>query len=283
MKAPMKTAQYQQQMTKTFTEHGFEVPEVESAYILSEVMDMRAIELPLHADETLTEEQLCKAENFLRRRLAHEPFQYIFGWTPFRYLELKVGPGVLIPRPETEVLVELVMKKLPRGAEVCELGAGSGAISLSLASERKDLSVEGSEFSAEAFVWAETNRKALGLPNVRFHRGDLFEPFPGRRFDAVVANLPYVAESERALLPPNVRDYEPAQALFAPEEGFSLIERALREAPEHLRPERSFLFFEIGETQGSRALDAARKTSFFRQTSIEPDQYGTPRFLFAER
>lgn len=279
----MKTAEYQQRLTRIFTEHGFEVPEVESAYILSEVMKVRALELPLHANEPLPEEQLSKAEEFLKRRLANEPFQYIFGWTPFRFLELKVGPGVLIPRPETEVLVELVMKRLPRGAEVCELGTGSGAISLALASERKDISVVASELSGEAFVWAETNRKALSLPNVRFHRGDLFEPFHGRRFDAIVANLPYVAGSERKHLPPNVRDYEPAEALFAPEEGFFLVEKALREAPDHLRPEHSFLFFEIGETQGSRALDAARKTGFFRQLSIEPDQYGVRRFLFAER
>ncbi len=283
MKADMKTAQYQRQLTRIFTEHGFEVPEIESAYLLSEVMNVRSVELPLHAEEPLPEEQLRKAEGFLKRRLAHEPFQYIFGWTPFRFLELKVGPGVLVPRPETEYLVELVMKRLPRGANVCELGAGSGAISLALASERSDLSVEGSELSGEAFVWTETNRKALALPNVRFHRGNLFEPFRGRRFDAVVANLPYVAESERELLPPNVRNYEPAEALFSPEEGFSLIERALREAPDHLRPERSFLFFEIGEMQGSRALDAARETGFFKHLGIEPDQYGVRRFLFAER
>lgn len=279
----MKTAQYQKQLARVFAEHGFDSPEIESAYILSEVMNVRALELPLHAEKPVSEEHFLKAESFLKRRLGHEPFQYIFGWTPFRFLELKVGPGVLIPRPETEYLIDLIIKRLPHGAKVCELGTGSGAISLALASERNDLFLEGSEFSAEAYSWSETNRAALNPPNVRFHRGNLFEPFNGIRFDGIVANLPYVSEAEKELLPPNVRNYEPAEALFAPDEGFSLIERALREAPNYLQPKRAFLFFEIGETQGSRALHAAQQTGFFNRLSIEPDQYGVRRFLFAER
>ena len=181
-------------------------------------------------------------------------------------------------------MLDFVLKKLPRNAVVCELGTGSGAISLSLGSERPDLTVYGSELSPEAFRWSELNRKALDLPNVHFFSGSLYEPFPsGLKFDAVVANLPYVAEEERAALPPNVRDYEPAAALFAPDRGYAVIERAIREAPGYLKSGAVQLFFEIGETQGERLRDFVLKQGFFNEAEILPDQYGVPRQLYAAR
>lgn len=280
----MKAAEIRKTLTAVFREHGFESPEIEADYIVSEVLNVRGFELYLHDADCLSEEQLSQARKFRDRRLANEPYQYIFGWTPFRELDLKVGPGVLIPRPETEFMLDSVLKKLPRNALVCELGVGSGAISLSLAFERRDLTVYGSELSPAAFRWAELNRTSLGLPNVHFMQGSLYEPFPGEmRFDAVMANLPYVAEEERAALPANVRDYEPAEALFAPDHGYALMEQAIREAPDHLRPGHAQLFFEIGETQGERLKSFTLAQGFFTRAEILPDQYGVPRLLAAER
>ena len=280
----MKTAELRRKLTAVFTENGFESPGLEADYIVSEVLHLRGFELMLHDSDELSDSQLAQAEEFRRRRLTHEPYPYIFGWTPFRELDLKVGPGVLIPRPETEYMLDSVLKKLPRNAVVCELGTGSGAIALSLAFERPDLQVAASEISPDALHWAELNLRELKLPNIRFFAGSLFDPFPpDLKFDAVVANLPYVAEEERPGLPPNVRDYEPPQALFAPDHGYALIEQAIREAPRHLKPDAAQLFFEIGETQGERLRDFTLAQGFFTAAEILPDQYGVPRQLAARR
>lgn len=280
----MNVSELRKKLTAVFREHEFDSPGIEADYIVSEVLHVRGFELLLHDPDSVTPDQLARAESFLQRRLRNEPYQYIFGWTPFREIDLKVGPGVLIPRPETEFILDFVLKKLPRNAVVCELGTGSGAISLALASERPDLSLYGSEISPGAFHWSELNRKALDLPNVQFFPGSLYAPFPpDLKFDAVVANLPYVAEEERPDLPPNVRDYEPAAALFAPDQGCAVIEQAVREAPEHLKPDAAQLFFEIGETQGGRLRRFVLEQGFFTLAEILPDQYGTPRLLYAVR
>ena len=280
----MKVSDLRRDFTSVFRRHGFESPELEADFIAAEVLGIRGLELLLHDPDPLTESQLLQAREFLHRRLKNEPFQYIFGWTPFREIDLKVGPGVLIPRPETEYLLDFVLRSLPPSAMVCELGTGSGAIALSLAHERRDLTVYASELSPAAFRWAELNRKTLALPNVHFLPGDLYEPFPADlKFDAVVANLPYIAEEERPGLPPNVRDHEPPEALFAPDHGYALMERAIREAPLHLRSDRAMLFFEIGETQGERLRGFTLREGFFTDAEILPDQYGVPRLLAARR
>lgn len=279
----MKISEYRKKLTSEFQLSGFDSPELEASFILEEVLQLRHTELILYAENEVTPEQYAKAEEFKKRRLQNEPYQYIFGWTPFRDLNLKVGPGVLIPRPETEFMLDPVIKMLPFQAKVCELGTGSGAISLALGSERKDISVWGSEFSPQAFYWSELNRKESGLKNVQFLQGDLYDAFPAElRFDAVIANLPYIDEAERTELPPNVRDYEPASALFAPDHGYALMERAIREAPMHLNEKHSYLIFEIGETQGERLLQYIQSCGYFDQAEVRPDQYGVPRWLFAE-
>lgn len=278
-----KVKDLQKEMTEIFREKAFDSPELESTFILEEVLHLPGMEMIFRGEDLLTEEQLAQAHSFMERRLTHEPYQYIFGWTPFRELDLAVGPGVLIPRPETEFILDHVIRHLPHNAKVCELGTGSGAISLSLGKERKDLFIMGSEISEEAFHYSQRNLERTGLTNVRFFRGDLFEPFPAEmRFDALVANLPYIAHEEFDSLPPNVRDYEPTTALLAEDGGFALIERAIRECEYHLS-EEALLWMEMGESHGERALECVKKYGFFRKAELLPDQYGVKRFLFAGR
>ena len=200
-------------LAERFLQAGFEAADLEAHYIVCEAAGIPDREFALHAHEEATSEVQGRAESFLMRRLANEPWQYIFGHAPFRSLELVVGPGCLIPRPETEYSIDLMLGDLPHGASVCELGAGSGAISLALASERPDLTVVGVELSPDALKWAELNLKKLALPNVTFLQGDLFAPVAGRRFDLVAANLPYIPEGDREKLPPNVIGYEPGEAM----------------------------------------------------------------------
>lgn len=275
----MKLCDFQKNTIETFRAAGFDSPDIETAYLLEEVTGIRHNLLWTVPERCLTAAELEHAENYLRRRLAHEPFQYICGWEDFRELKLNVAPGCLIPRPETEVLVDMVLKVLPRQAHVCELGTGSGAIALSIAYERKDSRVTASEISPDAFAIADANRKKYALNNVNLLQGDLFASFdPADPFDLLVANLPYIPESARKALPENVRNYEPDLALFADHDGLALIERALLEAPPFLKPGAQ-LFFEMGEEQGAALADFAQRTGFYSEIRIRQDQYGADRFL----
>ena len=263
-----------------FSKAGFEAADLEAHFIVCEATGIPDREFALHAHEMLTAEVRTRAESFLARRLSNEPWQYIFGHAPFRELELAVGPGCLIPRPETEYSVGLMLDGLPYGASVCELGAGSGAISLALASERPDLTVVGVELSPDALKWAELNLKQLALPNVTFLHGDLFAPVAGCTFDLIAANLPYIPDGDRGKLPPNVRDYEPAEALFGGFDGLDVIARALKESPAFLNP-GGRIFFELDPCNADRALELA--SNCLHGSALLRDQYGAVRFLSARR
>ncbi|MDQ4124185.1 MAG: peptide chain release factor N(5)-glutamine methyltransferase [Actinomycetota bacterium] len=213
----------------------------------------------------------------MRRRLAGEPLQYVLGTAAFRRLELKVGPGVFIPRPETELVAEHAMARLRRGGVLVDLCTGSGAIALSVADERRDARVVATELSPTASQWATSNRDSLGL-RVDVYSGDLFEPLPSDlagRVDVVVSNPPYVDPSERSILPSDVVDHEPDEALFAPREGTGVIARIASAAPGWLRRD-GWLVLEIGASQGHAVTEILRGTGF-ADVSIEPDLTGRDR------
>ena len=276
----MTLIELKKKLSDRLSQTRFEAAELEAHYIVCEAAGIPDREFALQAYEPVSADVQAQAESFLMRRLANEPWQYIFGHAPFRELELALGPGCLIPRPETEYSIDLMLDGLPRNASVCELGAGSGAISLALASERPDLTVVGIELSTDALKWAELNLKTLALPNVTFLHGDLFEPVAGCRFDLVVANLPYIPDGDRDKLPPNVRDYEPAEALFGGTDGLDVVARALERATEFLNP-GGRVFFELDPCNAGRALGLASK--HLHDPALLPDQYGLTRFLTAKK
>ena len=263
-----------------FSKAGFEAADLEAHYIVCEAAGIPDREFPLYAHEKLASEAQAQAESFAARRLKNEPWQYIFGHAPFRNLELAVGPGCLIPRTETEYSIDLMLDGLPRGAAVCELGVGSGAISLALASERPDITVVGVELSPDALKWAELNLKKLALPNVTFLQGDLFVPVAGCKFDLIAANLPYIPESDRDKLPPNVIGYEPDEALFGGADGLDVIARALEQAPSFLNP-GGRIFFELDPCNADRAFELA--SNYLHSPALLHDQYGAVRFLTAKQ
>jgi len=263
-----------------FSQSGFEASDLEAHFIVCEAAGIPDREFPLYAREPISPDARARAESFLARRLKNEPWQYIFGHAPFRDLELAVGPGCLIPRPETEYSVDLMLDGLPHGASVCELGVGSGAISLALASERPDLTLVGIELSPDALKWAELNLKKHALSNVTFLQGDLFRPVAGRKFDLIVANLPYIPECDRDSLPPNVRGYEPDEALFGGADGLDVIARALEQSPAFLNP-GGRIFFELDPCNADRALELASR--YLNRPELLNDQYGTVRFLAAKQ
>jgi release factor glutamine methyltransferase len=210
-------------------------------------------------------------QDFARRRVQREPVAYILGRKGFRRLELAVDPRVLIPRPETEHVVEAALG-LPAGARVVDVGTGSGAIALALADERPDLDVVGTEASAGALAVARANAARLGLA-VELLEGDLLEPVSGD-VDAVLSNPPYVAAGER--LAPEL-GYEPVEALYGGEDGLDVYRR-LVPAAAGVR----FVAFEVGAGQAADVAALVREAGF-DSIEVVPDLAGIERVVVGRK
>jgi release factor glutamine methyltransferase len=218
-----------------------------------------------------------QADALLARRAAGEPLQYVTGVAGFRRLELAVGPGALIPRPETELVAGRALERLPKGGTLVDVGTGSGAIALAAADERPDAKVIATEVSPAALGWARRNRDALGL-DLELIPCDLLSGLPARlegQIDVVVSNPPYVADTERDLLPAEVVEHEPEFALFAGRDGLAVISRVAAGAHRWLRP-GAWLVLEIGETQGKRVSSLLDELGYI-DVSIEADLAGRDR------
>lgn len=267
------------QIETKLTNAGIVSASAEAGLILSEMLNCKPLDLQFSTIK-LTQTQLKTLENIVSRREQHEPLQYIFGKAWFMNLCLKVGPGVLIPRPETELAVELICQKAKQGGMVCDLGSGSGAIALSIAYERPDLQVTAIELSNAALPYIEENRNQYKLNNVEIIKSDLFAEVPAKRFDWIAANLPYVTEAEYQALPKDVLNHEPESALAAGIDGFDVIRKALEQIPEHLNPGGKVIF-EIGEEQGKAGVELFKATGFFDKIEIMQDLTGRDRFITA--
>jgi release factor glutamine methyltransferase len=217
-------------------------------------------------------------QNFVRRRsVQREPVAYILGTRHFRRLELAVDQRVLIPRPETELLVEVALA-LPRGARVLDVGTGSGAVALALKDERRDLGVAGSDVSAAALELARANGERLGL-DVRWLHADLLDGTPDE-FDALVSNPPYVRDGERASLAPEILRHEPASALFAGADGLDAIRPLVEQAS--ARESLRLLALEVGAGQAAEVGELMRAAGF-ATLRAERDLAGIERVIVGER
>lgn len=216
---------------------------------------------------------------WIRRRCDGEPFQYIVGTAAFYNIELSVGPGVLVPRPETELLVEQALEFLSHavpGSRVLDLCTGSGAIALAMAHERRDLDFTGIDLSEKALEWALLNRQRLKISNCRFLAGDLFAPLQTQRqFTMVTANPPYVSSAEYQNLESVVKEYEPRMALEAAENGLAMEYQIIAQAPQYLQP-GGCLLLEIGNTQGGEVRDRLIAHGY-QSVRILPDLSGQDR------
>jgi release factor glutamine methyltransferase len=220
----------------------------------------------------------------ISRRAAHEPLQYLTGIAYFRHLEIEVGPGVLVPRPESELLVEAVLthiknleEKVTGEISVIDLGAGSGALSLAIATEAPRSRVIAVEKSAEAIVWLKKNVARIS-ENVRVVEGDVADVLPGVKCDAVIANPPYVPDNQS--LPRDVAEHEPHIALFGGATGLELPKRFI-DAAARLLKRGGVLAIEHTEDQGA-AIDALLSRDFI-DTAVHQDLTGRPRWSSAVR
>jgi release factor glutamine methyltransferase len=249
----------------TLRVHGIEDPEIEAELLLRHVLQLDRAYLFLRLPDQLTAEQEAEFQDLVARRLAHTPSAYLTGRREFFSLSFAVGPGVLIPRPETEHVVEAVVEvgrtfvqKQERVAFV-DVGTGSGAIALAVAKHLPSLRVLATDISAAALAMADLNAKRLRLAGrVTFLQGDLLDPIT-EPVQIIAANLPYIATERWAALQPEVRDHEPRLALDGGPDGLRVIDRLLGAVPRHLAP-GGVVILEIDDDQGAalRALVAER-------------------------
>jgi release factor glutamine methyltransferase len=263
---------------------GCETPRLDAELLLAHVLGVTRERLLTDRELVVAGPAVRAFQDAVRRRaVQREPVAYIVGRRGFRHLELAVDSRVLVPRPETELLVEVGLA-LPAGARVLDVGTGSGAVALALAHERLDLRVSGSDISAEALAVARANGKRLGLQaprlaQVRWLAADLLAGVPDE-FDAVLSNPPYVAESERAALAPEILRHEPPGALFAGADGLDVIRRLVGELGE--RPSVRFVAVEGGAGQAP-AVGALLREAGFGAVRTERDLAGVERVVVGER
>jgi release factor glutamine methyltransferase len=228
----------------------------EAELLLLQVLERDRSWLFAHATDAVDAPTEAAFQALLQRRLVGEPVAYLLGHRGFWTLDLAVTPATLIPRPETERLVELALERLPpdRPVRVADLGTGSGAIALALASERPHAQVLATDLSAAALAVATANAARLGLGRVGFRQGAWFEPLAGERFDLIASNPPYIADSDPHLTRGDLR-FEPATALASGHDGLDDIRTIIADAPAHLLP-GGWLLLEHGWDQGKaiRAL-----------------------------
>ena len=262
-------------------------PEVEAEHLLAHTLGLTRMDLhnPLTVENALTaigdisivEETFWK---LLDRRCANEPLQYLTGVAYFRHLEIKVGPGVLVPRPESELLVESVLthiEKLSGAVSVVDLGAGSGALALAIATEAPNTHVIAVEKSAEAIYWLKENISFID-EKVRIVESDVSTALDGVKCDVVIANPPYIADGQE--LPADVRDHEPAIALFGGADGMKAPRLFIAASARLLKP-GGFLAIEHHESQGDEI--AAVLNIDFQDILLHQDLTGRPRFTTAVR
>ncbi|HET7462792.1 MAG TPA: peptide chain release factor N(5)-glutamine methyltransferase [Longimicrobium sp.] len=265
-------------------EKGFHNPRLNAELLLAGTLGVKRLDLYLQFDRPLKADELASFKARLLRRAKHEPLQYIDGTAAFRDLVLTVDRRVLIPRPETEVLVQEVLDwAAAHGARtVLDVGTGSGAIALALASEGAFERVVAVDLSPDALEVARANAAAAAAgAAVDFRLGNVYEAVGGERFDVIASNPPYVGTEERSSLDAEVRDWEPATALFAGAGGLEVIRPLVEQAPRHLAP-GGLLALEIGAGQADAVRALVRATGAFAEPRVRRDLAGRDRIVTAE-
>lgn len=234
----------------------------EAELLLTHVLGQSRSWLYAHGDDELAPEAAARFTALLARRGAGEPVAYLVGHRGFWRFELQVGPATLIPRPETELLIECALERIPPAApsRIADLGTGSGAVALALAHERPQARVVATDASAAALSVARANAAALGIANIEFRQGDWLAPLAGERFELIASNPPYIADADPHLGQGDLR-HEPASALASGRDGLDAIRCIVRDAPAHLVA-GGWLLLEHGWQQGDAVRGLLAEAGF---------------------
>lgn len=261
---------------------GVESPRLESELLLAFARKCPRIRLYTEFTELLTDGERAVMRELVQRRAKREPLAYLVGTREFYGRSFEVGTGVLIPRPETETLVDVCLERISRDAprEILEVGFGSGCIAITVAKQRPLCSVIATDISSVAMEIASRNVAKHGVSGqVTLVEGDILEPLKnsGRKFDGLVSNPPYIRDDERSQLQPEVAEHEPAEALFAGVDGLEIVRRIVKQAPGLLKP-GAFIELELDPGQ-CEEVALMLQAAGFSETSIRRDLSGNARVV----
>jgi len=273
-----------------FKKEGLTSPRLDAEVLLAESLGMDRVGLYTHFDQPLQPKELARFKKLIQRRLTREPLAYIVGKREFWSLTFKVTADVLIPRPETEVLVAAALQLLvdaerpTRSWRILEIGTGSGAVSIALAKELPSASLVATDLSEKALAIARENALKNGVQErIQFLAGDLFDPLEeGSQFALILANPPYIPRSHFVSLAPEIRDFEPRVALEGGKDGLAFFRRALPRVGKFLRPAGWFLA-EIGAGQGPEVRKIAAENPDLDAFDFIPDLAGIKRVFKARK
>ena len=250
--------------TDDFRTRGIDNPRLDAEVLLSFALKMTRTQLIVDAQRPLAPEELSRFRDLVKRRRSYEPVAYLKGEREFYGRMFKVDRRVLIPRPDTETLVEVALERTAHcsmSMRALDLCAGSGCVAISLARERPTGFVFATDLSSEAVDVARENAQRLGAYNINIRTGDLFEPVPGMKFDVITANPPYIRSDEVPSLQPDIRDHEPKLALDGGPTGMAVTERIVQGAKEFLVP-GGVLAIEVGAGQAASVEEVFARAGF---------------------
>jgi release factor glutamine methyltransferase len=270
-----------------FKRHGIENGRPTAEVLLTHCLHCERIDLYLRYDQPLQADELARFKTLIQRRGQREPDAYIIGQKEFWSLPFRVTPAVLIPRPETECLVEAALGRYPGNdaIKVLELGTGSGVISVALAHERTNWHIRASDISTEALAVARENaRRLLEADSIEFYSGTWFEPFEAQKafFDMVIANPPYVPVDDLAGLEPEVRLFEPSTALDGGADGLTCLRHIIQTAPDFLKPS-GWLILEMGYDQARAVETLGHRCGAYQFFGVAKDYSGLDRVALFQR
>jgi release factor glutamine methyltransferase len=269
-----------QSTTAYFTKHKIENPRLNAEHLIAQVLKLSRLELYLEFECKLNAEELARLRELVRRRAQGEPLQHLLGTAEFCGQTFTIDKRAMVPRPETEELVELVISEMENRIPetIVDVGTGSGIIALSLAKQFPEADVYAVEISEDALALARENANQLGLSDrIRFRKGNLLEDID-ERFDLIVANLPYISMQDRHLLSREVM-HDPEIALFGGDRGDELIRKLIEQAPLHLNG-AGLLALEIGINQAEGLCEFLRLKNY-HDIESKKDYSGITRFLLA--
>ncbi len=266
--------------TQFLQERNIERPRRLVEDLLSSLLRCKRIDLYMQFDRPLEDAELSVLREWLKRSAKHEPLEYITGEMDFFGCRLRVDRRALIPRVETELLVELIAKRMTGQTSIFDVCTGSGCIAVALKKRFPEIEVWASDISSDALSLAKENAAQNGV-EISFLQGDLFSPFKDKRADIIISNPPYVTVSEFFTIDPSVRDFEPKLALVGGDDGLDFYRRLAEEIPHYLGP-RGQVYLEIGSAQGAGVKEIF-SSPVWAQSELIQDLSGKDRFFFLEK